>query len=180
MAEVKESLPSGPQAGVEYPLTLHYCGNCSMPLEYCEFYPQYEKCKEWLEQHLPEEFDKMTKLNEGSGDGDDDKKRQKRGGKGMMRAKKKEEVEKKVCLSRAPRGKRKSVTVITGLSTFGIDLKMASKYFANKFSCGASVTGNGDEIVVQGDVKDDLFDILPEKWEEIDEDLIDDLGDMKR
>ncbi|XP_037077654.1 density-regulated protein homolog [Pollicipes pollicipes] len=178
MAEV--DLPSGPQDGVEYPLTLHYCGNCSMPLEYCEFYPQYEKCKEWLEQNLPDEFDKMLKLNDGKDDGDDEKKRQKRGGKGMMRAKKKEEVEKKICLSRAPRGKRKSVTVITGLSTFGIDLKVASKFFANKFSCGSSVTGNGDEIVVQGDVKDDLFDILPDKWEEIDEDLIDDLGDQKR
>ena len=56
---------------------------------------------------------------DGKDDPDDEKKRQKRGGKGMMRAKKKEEVEKKICLSRAPRGKRKSVTVITGLSTFG-------------------------------------------------------------
>jgi len=38
----------------------------------------------------------------------------------------------------------------------------------------------GDEIVIQGDVKDDLFDILPEKWPEIDEDLIDDIGEKKR
>lgn len=37
-----------------------------------------------------------------------------------------------------------------------------------------------DEIVIQGDVKDDLFDIIPEKWPEIDEDFIDDLGDQKR
>jgi density-regulated protein len=59
------------------------------------------------------------------------------------------------------------------------------------------VTGD-DEIVIQGDVKDDLFDIIPEKWPEvcvlllkpyayfkrfnfqIDEDFIDDLGDQKR
>ena len=52
-------------------------------------------------------------------------------------------------------------------STFlGIDLKEASKYFATKFSCGSSVTGE-DEIVIQGDVKDELFDILPEKWPEV-------------
>ena len=44
-----------------------------------------------------------------------------------------------------------------------IDLKTASKFFAGKFSCGASIAGE-DEIVIQGDVKDDLFDILPEKW----------------
>lgn len=134
---------------------------------------------------------------------DDDKKRQKRGGKGIMKAKKsKDDGPKKVCVSRAPRGKKKSVTVVTGLSTFGeftksffstwneihfaqhespcsidIDLKVAAKYFGTKFACGSSVTGD-DEIVIQGDVKDDLFSVIPEKWPEIDE--IDDLGDQKR
>ena len=96
----------------------------------------------------------------------DEKKRQKRGGKGLVKAKKKLEVEKAVRLSRAPRGKKKSVTVVNGLSTFGIDLKDASKYFSNKFACGCSVTGD-DELVIQGDVKDDLFDILPEKWPDV-------------
>lgn len=80
-----------------------------------------------------------------------------------------------------------------------IDLKAASKFFSSKFACGSSVTG--EEIVIQGDVKDDLFDVLPEKWNQvwlkvtlraqlcsfsgsfvfqIDEDNIDDLGDLKR
>lgn len=36
-----------------------------------------------------------------------------------MKPKKKEEVTKQICVSRAPRGKKKSVTVVTGLSTFG-------------------------------------------------------------
>lgn len=48
----------------------------------------------------------------------------------------------------------------------GIDLKVASKYFASKFSCGSSVTGE-DELVIQGDVKDDLFDVIPEKWPQV-------------
>lgn len=47
-----------------------------------------------------------------------------------------------------------------------IDLKKASKFFANKFSCGSSVTGD-DEIVIQGDVKYDLFDIITEQWPEV-------------
>lgn len=47
-----------------------------------------------------------------------------------------------------------------------IDLKAASKFFASRFSCGSSVTGE-DEIVIQGDFKDDLFDILTEKWSEV-------------
>lgn len=37
----------------------------------------------------------------------------------MIKAKKKEDGPKQVCVSRAPRGKKKSVTVVTGLSTFG-------------------------------------------------------------
>lgn len=84
-----------------------------------------------------------------------------------------------MCISRAPRGKKKSVTVVTGLSSFNIDLKIASKFFGTKFACGSSVTGD-DEIVIQGDVKDELLSVIPEKWPEIDEDLIEDLGDLKR
>jgi hypothetical protein len=51
--------------------------------------------------------------------GEEEKKRQKRGGKGMIKTKKKEDGPKQVCVSRAPRGKKKSVTVVTGLSSFG-------------------------------------------------------------
>ncbi|PIO59489.1 translation initiation factor SUI1, partial [Teladorsagia circumcincta] len=60
-----------------------------------------------------------------------------------------------------------------------IDLKQASKLFAQKFACGSSVTG-ADEIVIQGDVKDDLLDMIPAKWPQVQEEMIDDLGDKKR
>ena len=69
--------------------------------------------------------------------------------------------------------------VVTGLSTYDIELKEAAKFFASKFACGSSVTGS-DEIVIQGDVKDDIFDLLTEKWPEIDEDSIEDLGNVKK
>jgi len=49
------------------------------------------------------------------------------------------------------------------VSISDIDLKVASKFFGTRFACGSSVTGD-DEIVIQGDVKDDLFDVIPEKW----------------
>lgn len=70
---------------------------------------------------MPTEFEKV-KISDGSSEGgqEEEKKRQKRGGKGMIKAKKKDDVPKQVCVSRAPRGKKKSVTVVTGLSTFGI------------------------------------------------------------
>jgi len=45
-------------------------------------------------------------------------------------------------------------------------LKIAAKFFGSKFACGSSVTGD-DEIVIQGDVKDDLFEVIPEKWPQV-------------
>lgn len=72
-----------------------------------------------MEQNLPSEFEKVK--IDGSDDNpvEEEKKRQKRGGKGMIKTKKKEDGPKQVCLSRAPRGKKKSVTIVTGLSSFG-------------------------------------------------------------
>jgi len=162
---------------VAYPLQVVYCGNCGLPPEYCEFFPNYDKCRIWLEANLPSELEKVAI---GGGTEEEKKGRQKRGGKGLVKPKKAGKAgPKRICVYRAPRGKKKSVTVVTGLGAAGIDLKVAAKYLATKFACGSSVTGD-DEIVIQGDVKDDLFDVLPEKWPEIDEDCIDDLGDQKR
>lgn len=61
--------------------------------------------------------------------GEEEKKRQKRGGKGMLKSKKKEDVPKLVQVSRAPRGKKKSVTVVSGLSTFGKKYLVQFTYF---------------------------------------------------
>ncbi|XP_061197122.1 density-regulated protein homolog isoform X1 [Saccostrea echinata] len=182
MAEVQERQffeIEGPRPDVSYPMKVTYCGECTMPLEYCEYYPNYEKCKAWLEKNLPDEFSKlMSDKPADEGDGDTDKKRQKRGGKGQIKTKKKSEP-KGIRLGTAKRGKKKHITVVIGLGTYDIDLKEASKVFSSKFSCGSSVTGD-DEIVIQGDVSDDLFEFLPEKWPQIDEDDIDDVGEMKK
>eukprot|EP00745_Piridium_sociabile_P014834 TRINITY_DN21869_c0_g1_i1.p1 TRINITY_DN21869_c0_g1~~TRINITY_DN21869_c0_g1_i1.p1 ORF type:complete len:199 (-),score=59.42 TRINITY_DN21869_c0_g1_i1:143-739(-) len=180
----------GPQKGVRYPAKVIYCGECTMPIEYCEYYVNIDKCKEWLQKNLPKEFEKLslTKDDEGDGDkkedgaaggasGDEKKKRQTRGGKGLMKAKKKVEPQ-GVRLWTASRGKKKKVTIVVGLASYEIDLKDACKVFATKFSCGSSVSGE-DEIVIQGDVKDDLFDFLPERWSQIQEDDIDDMGEKK-
>lgn len=57
---VPRSLPIGPVEGVEYPIKVIYCGVCTLPVEYCQYYPTYEKCKDWLESNLPEEFNKLN------------------------------------------------------------------------------------------------------------------------
>uniref|UniRef100_A0A8R1DSD3 Density-regulated protein n=1 Tax=Caenorhabditis japonica TaxID=281687 RepID=A0A8R1DSD3_CAEJA len=154
-----------------------------MPLEYCDYSGQTDLCRAWATQNAPELLEGLN-IADDVAEGGDEKKKQKRGGKGSKGAaaasagaKKKSGVQ-KVTLQREPRGK-KSVTVIKGLATFEIDLKVASKLFAQKFACGSSVTG-ADEIVIQGDVKDDLLDLIPEKWSQVTDELIDDLGDKKR
>jgi hypothetical protein len=171
-------LPVGPQSNISYPISVLYCGNCGLPVEvyfffsklkrlenrcflytsniflpqYCEYYAEYDKCKEWFEKNLPAEFAKQARIGnllllvtcearfilfyvlcaetaedegpktdggEAPKEGEDDKKRQKRGGKGLSKPKKKEGGPKKICLSVAPRG-RKRLTVVTGLKSYGI------------------------------------------------------------
>ena len=195
-AEVK-GFWTGPKADTKYPLTVLYCGECSMPLEYCEYWPATDKCKEWALKNAPDALGKLTVSEAGGGggakegggggeggaeeggEGDEKGKRQTRGGKGMMRAKKKQDKgPKKLVISRSQRNKKKYVTVVTGLGTFGVDLKVAAKKFGAKFACGSSVTGD-DEIVIQGDVVDDLIEFIADTFS-IDEDLIEDAGDQKR
>ena len=69
----------------------------------------------------------------------------------------------RVVIRRVERTKRKMTTSIQGLEAFSIDLKKASKLFANKFATGASVSKNAagdDEIVIQGDVAYEVEEML--------------------
>ncbi|XP_022085697.1 density-regulated protein homolog [Acanthaster planci] len=176
--DVQEMRPkkSKKKKDASYPLKVLYCGVCTMPVEYCEFNPAYKDCKKWLADHCPDLFERLTLQDEEEG-GEDKKKKQKRGGRGVMKVKKKIEPQ-TVTISRMQRQKKKFVTVVRGLGSHDIDVRDAAKAFASRFSCGASVSGE-DEIVIQGDVTDDLLSFIPEKFR-IDEENIEDLGDMKK
>lgn len=172
---------------VPCPLKVLYCGICSLPTEYCEYMPQYTKCRQWLEKNCPEEFaklsiDQSTQPDSGGGEPpageEEEKKKQRRGGRGIIKQKKKTAPQ-KVTIAKIPRAKKKYVTRVCGLATFEIELKEAQRFFAQKFSCGASVTGE-DEITIQGDVTDDIMDVIQEKWPEVDDDSIEDLGEVKK
>lgn len=173
-------------------VVVEYCGECSMPFEYCEYAPNSEKCKTWMSKNLPDMFAKLNTAAEGeSKEGDKEGeaskegegkegKRQTRGGK-ASKAKKKGGagggVEPQVKLASSSRGKR-TTTLVFGLSTCGVKVKDAAKFFASKFAAAASVTGD-DEILIQGDCKDELFDIIEEKFN-VDPDNIHDIGTVKR
>ncbi|KAB0365987.1 hypothetical protein FD754_010143 [Muntiacus muntjak] len=164
---------SNTKLDADYPLRVLYCGVCSLPTEYCECMPDVTKCRQWLEKNFPNEFAKLTVENspkqeagisegQGTAGEEEEKKKQKRGGRAKI-----------------PRAKKKYVTRVCGLGTFEIDLKEAQRFFAQKFSCGASVTGE-DEIIIQGDFTDDVIDVIQEKWPEVGDDSIEDLGEVKK
>ncbi|KAJ6656710.1 hypothetical protein lerEdw1_003597 [Lerista edwardsae] len=175
----------------DYPLRVLYCGG---------------KCWGW--GLLIANRDSSPKQESGIGEGqgttgeEEEKKKQKRGkikttdyfqagcaylcvflfclpgGRGQIKQKKKT-VPQKVTIAKIPRAKKKYVTRVCGLATFGIDLKEAQRFFAQKFSCGASVTGE-DEIIIQGDFTDDIIEVIQEKWSEVDDESIEDLGEVKK
>jgi density-regulated protein DRP1 len=89
----------------------------------------------------------------------------------------------KVYIKRVERNKRKYVTAVSGLEAFGLDLKKVAKDFGKKFATGSSVTklaSGGEEIVVQGDVSDEIEEFLMERYKEIPEDNIELIEDKKK
>lgn len=56
--------------------------------------------------------------------------------------------------------------LLSPVSIIGVDLKKASKLFAQKFATGASVTKNPqglEEIVVQGDVTGEIVEMIEQQ-----------------
>ncbi|KAF8523889.1 density-regulated protein DRP1 [Hysterangium stoloniferum] len=147
---------------------------CSFPPEYCEFGSHLTKCKAWLEANHPDLYERyysedalVSKAGALSLDAakkleaETKKKEAKAEAKAESAAKKRAAA--KVTIKRIERNKRKHITAIHGLEAFDIDLKKAAKAFAQKFATGASVTKNAagqDEIVVQGDVSDEVEEML--------------------
>ncbi|KAI9345264.1 translation initiation factor SUI1 [Obelidium mucronatum] len=176
-----------------------YCGICTAPPEYCEYGPSFKRCKPWLQENNAELYsklyeegasqaaDKLDSLSVVDGGatpasseaaGDNAKKAEKAPEKldalqkeQLKKEKKKQEA--RVSIKRIERTKRKCVIAVSGLEVFDVDLKKAAKLFATRFACGSSVTKNPagyDEIIVQGDVQDDIYDLILKTWKNIPED----------
>ncbi|KAI8381513.1 mitochondrial translation initiation factor [Radiomyces spectabilis] len=180
------------------PRKMLYCGICSMPPEYCEFSGTQEKCKEWLKLHHEDVYDDMysvqdvgqgvekVSLEDASGEKRSDRtlvKDKSAKLEAKLERENKKKMSSRVIIKRVERTKRKCVTTIHGLDIFDVDLKKAAKMFANKFACGSSVAKNNqnqDEIVVQGDFSDELFDLILANWSQVPEDNIDIVEEKKK
>lgn len=164
-----------------------------MPAEYCEFGPDFEKCKPWLIKNAPELYPDLVKeaaektteqlegldiscekdLTQTQGTTSDVKKDEevKRLPGGKVKKKEKPEV----VVEKIVRNKRKCVTIIKGLDMFGIKLSDASKKLGKKFASGASVVKGPtekDQIDVQGDIMYDLAEFITETWQNVPESAI--------
>jgi density-regulated protein DRP1 len=157
-----------------------YCGVCGFPPEYCEFGGVFKRCKEWLEKSHPDLYEKLYSVESLEAATSSlslekqeqiDRKIQKAQAKEEAKAERElqKKLSSKVTIKRIERSKRKHVVSVVGLEVFGIDLKKLAKTFASKFATGASVTKSlegKDEIIIQGDVADEVEEYVNELLEE--------------
>ncbi|OAA64935.1 Density-regulated protein DRP1 [Cordyceps fumosorosea ARSEF 2679] len=171
-----------------------YCGVCTLPPEYCEYGGTAKKCQDWLQSNQKEMYDRIWSAEAlEAATASLSVEAQKRAAKDAQKktakaeaaeAKQADKLAKSVVtIKRIERNKRKFVTAVIGLETFGLDLKKCAKDFGKKFATGSSVTkvpSGGEEIVVQGDVSDELEEFILEKYKEIPEDNIELVDDKKK
>ncbi|GLT97264.1 hypothetical protein SLE2022_148370 [Rubroshorea leprosula] len=190
------------------PVKVLYCPVCSLPAEYCEFGPDFEKCKPWLTKNAPELYpDLLKEANEKeaekvseqlqsigissastdvaastaqSGEASSSKQEEvKRLPGGKIKKKEKQEV----VIEKVVRNRRKCITIVKGLDLFGVKLSDASKKLGKKFATGASVVKGPTEkeqIDVQGDIAYDIVDFITETWPDVPESAIFFIEDGKK
>ncbi|WQF85070.1 Putative SUI1 domain, DENR family, SUI1 domain superfamily protein [Colletotrichum destructivum] len=190
MADNDKSETSGEPQGRH----VTYCGVCTLPPEYCEYGGTVKKCQDWLEKHhpdlyaiiwSPEALEAATASLSVDAQKRAAKDAQKKAAKAeAAEAKQADKLAKSVVtIKRIERNKRKYVTSVSGLESFGLENKKVAKEFGKKFATGSSVTktpSGGEEIVVQGDVSDEIEEFLLEKYKEIPEDNIELVEDKKK
>ncbi|KAK0633471.1 translation initiation factor SUI1 [Immersiella caudata] len=171
-----------------------YCGVCTLPPEYCEYGGTVNKCQQWLEKNHPDLYQRIwsPEALEAATASLSLEAKERAAKDAKKKAAKAEAAEQKnadrlansvVTIKRIERNKRKYVTSVLGLEAFGLELKKVAKDFGKKFATGSSVTktpSGGEEIVVQGDVSDEIEEFLLEKYKEIPEDNIELVEDKKK
>ncbi|KAL0888087.1 hypothetical protein Bca101_012070 [Brassica carinata] len=177
------------------PAKVLYCGVCSLPAEYCEFGPDFERCKPWLVENAPDLYpDLLKEANEKAADNVSEKLQsvgissggadgapsssqsggtsKKEEGKRLPGGKLKKKERQEVIIEKVVRNKRKSITIVKGLELFGIKLSDASKKLGKKFATGASVVKGPTEkeqIDVQGDIIYDIVEFITDTWPDVPE-----------
>ncbi|PWN52639.1 eIF1-like protein [Violaceomyces palustris] len=167
-----------PQAGPSTPpppRTLTYCSICTFPPEYCEFGSSASKCRAWLQDAHPQMYAKLwseeavtSKLaaltTKQAEDLEKEAAKKERKAEAKAEKEKAQKASSKIVLTKAARTKRKATTSVGGLHMFSPPLpamKVVAKGLSSRLATGASVSKsvnnpNVDEIVIQGDVAEEV------------------------
>eukprot|EP00871_Galdieria_phlegrea_P001245 jgi/Galph1/2120/GphlegSOOS_G819.1 len=139
-----------------YPLHVIYCGNCTMPFEYCEYNSaeEYQRCLLWRRENYPELFSNYDESLLSDSDN-------------VSSGKKKAAVIPEVVIARAQRKGRKQVTIVHGLDSVGIKLNEFTKFCKKQLSCGASVVTTPEQkeaVEIQGDHQQETAILLKDQF----------------
>jgi density-regulated protein len=108
---------------------------CGMPPEYCEYGPDFARCKVWHRENLTAEAGEGAS---GSGEGAEEA-----APVAAPKSKGKPAAEPKVIIQSKDAAKRgKHITIVAGLDSFGVKLKDAKRDLASRFAASASITEN--------------------------------------
>ncbi|KAK6130078.1 hypothetical protein DH2020_036205 [Rehmannia glutinosa] len=164
------------------PVQVLYCGVCGIPAEYCEFGPEFEKCKPWLIQNAPDLYpdllkgalakdaDKVSDQLQSTSISDAGSSKPKEEVKRLPGGKIKKKEKPEVIIEKMTRNKRKCITTVKGLEFCGVKLNDASKKLGKKFATGASVVKGPTEkeqIDVQGDIAYDIVEFITDTWPDV-------------
>ena len=151
----------------------------AFPPEYCEFASSTSKCKQWLADAHPDLFkqlyseealtQKMANLTAKQAE-DLEKDAAKKEKKAEAKAEKERKAlqSSRIVLTKMARTKKKATTSLYGLHPFSPPLpalKAVAKGLSSRLATGASVSKstanpNVDEIIIQGDVAEDIRDMI--------------------
>ncbi|KAJ3556777.1 hypothetical protein NPX13_g10064 [Xylaria arbuscula] len=175
MADTEQpEVPSEPQGR-----HVTYCGVCTLPPEYCEYGGTVKKCQNWLQKAHPAMYDQIWSAEAlEAATASLSVEAQKRAAKDAQ--KKAAQAEK----ARAEAGGQEGQQRRHDKARRAEQAQKVSKEFGRKFATGSSVTkvpSGGEEIVVQGDVSDEIEEFLLEKYKDmIPEDNIEFVDDKKK
>lgn len=171
---------------MESAVTVTYCPICSLPPDFCQYGPVWEKCKPWCLENAPHYYPELSGVSLEDAKKKAEEINEKAKEKLLPGGKVKRAKSPHVTIRKLNRGGRKCVTSVAGLDLFSIKLDDVAKLFKKKFACGCAVVKGEntlpDTVDIQGDFEDEVIDIIAAEWKQVPTDKISvlDAGNKKK
>lgn len=163
-----------------------YCAVCGLPPDFCQFHPNWDKCKPWCLENAPQYYPELSGISLEDAKKKAEELTEKSKEKLLPGGKVKRAKSPSVSIKKLNRGGRKCVTSVAGLDMFGIKLDDVAKLFKKKFACGCAVVKGEntlpDTVDIQGDFEDEVIDIIVAEWKQVPQEKISvlDAGNKKK